>query len=584
MKRILYWALAAGALATLTVSGADAQGGRGWSQWGRDARHHGMAPVAGQRLDRLLADIVYDPFAEQERAEQFGVLAAHFQVPLVDGDDVFMEWKTGTYIPCDPPGWMTDEPCGVNTWNTQIWNERRLHWQGGRLVEKWTFASDWKPPRVPALNFLGPSEPVFHAILVKGHVYVPGAGGTLFKLDRVNGRAVARINPFDTLDRHTYTAGSPVADREGNLYYQAFRLARNNPWTTNIRGAWLVKVRPDGSTSKVSFSELALGAPDPTSLCKTQFSDAVLPWPPSPTAAPPSVPCGSQRPGINATPAIGLDGTVYVGSRAHRADRYSFLLAVNPDLTPKWATSLRNLLNDGCGTPTLPPTGAPGGCKAGAPVGVDPATNEKPAGRIVDPGTNAPVVAPDGSILFATYTEYDSFRGEMFKFDRAGRFKGSYDFGLDVTPNIYSHDGTYSIILKENHYGFGTYCTDPAFCPATENGPFYITQLAPDLTPEWKLANTTTESCSRNPDGTLTCVADHPDGFEWCINAAAVDKNGVVYANSEDGNLYAIAQGGVEKQRIFLQLALGAAYTPLSIGPDGRIYTQNAGHLFVVGQ
>jgi hypothetical protein len=171
----------------------------------------------------------------------------------------------------------------------------------------------------------------------------------------------------------------------------------------------------------------------------------------------------------------------------------------------------------------------------------------------------------------------------MFKFDRAGRFKGSYDFGLDVTPNIYSHDGTYSIILKENHYGFGTYCTDPAFCPATENGPFYITQLAPDLTPEWKFANTTTESCSRNSDGTLTCVADHPDGFEWCINAAAVDKNGVVYANSEDGNLYAIAQGGVEKQRIFLQLALGAAYTPLSIGPDGRIYTQNAGHLFVVG-
>jgi outer membrane protein assembly factor BamB len=78
-------------------------------------------------------------------------------------------------------------------------------------------------------------------------------------------------------------------------------------------------------------------------------------------------------------------------------------------------------------------------------------------------------------------------------------------------------------------------------------------------------------------------VSDHPDGFEWCINAAAVDKNGVVYSNSEDGNLYAIAQGGVEKQRIFLQLALGAAYTPLSIGPDGKIYTQNAGHLFVIG-
>ncbi len=571
-------------LAVVLAASATAQGGRGWNQWGRDARHHGMAPVAGQRLNRVLADVVYDPFVEQERAEQFGVLAGHYPVPLVDGDDVFMEWKTGTYVSCDPPGWMTTEPCGVNTWSTQIWNMRRLHWQGGQLVEKWNFASDWKPPQVPALNFLGPSEPVFHGILDRGFVYVPGVGGTLFKLAQGNGRVLARINPFGTVDSYTFTTGAPVADSHGNLYYQAVRLAQSDPWTTDIRGAWLIKVRPDGSTSKVSFSRLATGAPAPTALCKTQFSDADLPWPPSPTAEPPSVPCGGQRPGINATPAVGLDGTVYVGSRAHRADRYSFLVAVNPNLTTQWTASLRGLLNDGCGTATLPPTGTPGGCKAGAPFGVDPATNEKPAGRIVDPGTNAPVVAPDGSILFAIYTEYDSFRGEMFKFSATGRFKGSYDFGLDVTPNVYSHDGTYSILLKENHYGFGTYCTDPTFCPASGNGPFYITQLAPDLTPEWKFANTTTESCHRNYDGTLSCVADHPDGFEWCINAAAVDKNGVVYANSEDGNLYAIAQGGVEKQRIFMLLALGAAYTPLSIGPDGKIYTQNAGHLFVIGR
>jgi hypothetical protein len=37
-------------------------------------------------------------------------------------------------------------------------------------------------------------------------------------------------------------------------------------------------------------------------------------------------------------------------------------------------------------------------------------------------------------------------------------------------------------------------------------------------------------------------------------------------------------------KRLFLQLALGAAYTPLSIGSDGKIYAQNAGHLFVLGE
>jgi outer membrane protein assembly factor BamB len=74
-----------------------------------------------------------------------------------------------------------------------------------------------------------------------------------------------------------------------------------------------------------------------------------------------------------------------------------------------------------------------------------------------------------------------------------------------------------------------------------------------------------------------------PFGFEWCVNPAAVDVNGVVYANSEDGNMFAINQGGTLKQKIFQQLALGAAFTPASLGSDGKIYSQNAGHMFVIG-
>ena len=122
--------------------------------------------------------------------------------------------------------------------------------------------------------------------------------------------------------------------------------------------------------------------------------------------------------------------------------------------------------------------------------------------------------------------------------------------------------------MKDNHYADEKY---------------QITQLNSQLQPEWTFLSTNTLSRSRGENGEITCADDHPNGFEWCINAPVVDANGTVYANNEDGALYAIHQGGQSAERIFLRLALGAAYTPLSLGPDGKIYTQNDGILFVVG-
>ena len=61
-------------------------------------------------------------------------------------------------------------------------------------------------------------------------------------------------------------------------------------------------------------------------------------------------------------------------------------------------------------------------------------------------------------------------------------------------------------------------------------------------------------------------------------------RDGRVYVNSEDGNVYVLNQGGKLQSQLFLQERVGSAYTPLSLGPDGKIYTQNDGVLFVVGQ
>ncbi|MDP8979013.1 MAG: hypothetical protein M3O35_00320 [Acidobacteriota bacterium] len=358
-----------------------------------------------------------------------------------------------------------------------------------------------------------------------------------------------------------------------------------------------MRVRVDGSFAIVSYKALTSPeAPAAGGACETSFSNSALPWPPSPTAVPGNIACGTQRVGLNIAPAVAPDGTIYSVTRAHFNERYGFLVAVNPDLTKKWAASLRDRLNDGCGVPVsaggiLPPNGAPGGCRVGAKLGVDPATNRPGAGRVLDSASSSPVIMPDGSIIYGAYTRYNYAQGHLMQFTAGGQYVRAFGFGWDETPAIYMHGGTWSVVIKNNHYGdLGSYCSDDNICPPnrTATNPaspteFFVSQLDSNLNLEWSYKSTNTQSCSRNSDGSLKCVSDHPDGFEWCVNAPLVDGNGVVYAASEDGGLYAINQGGTLKQKIFLQLSLGAAYTPTSMGSDGKLYTQNAGHLFVVG-
>lgn len=526
-----------------------------WQQFGGNARHTGTQPVLAQPLKKLYADIVYDPFVEKEMAATNGALYTHFQVPLVDADGVYMEFKSGTYV-------------DNAHWETQNWSIHGLRWENGTLADKWTAPSDWKPVPAGGAAFF---EPVFHSVLANGYLYMPGAGATLLQLDRRDGHVVKRINPFGaSIETNTYMSGVPAADPAGNIYYGAIRFDPAAPWGSDIAGAWLVRVAADGTPAAVPFASLVPNAPKATDQCTTAFDRRTQPrpWPPAPDAVAPTAPCGSVRPGINAAPAIAADGTVYFVGHSNFNPGYSFLLAVKPDLTSKWSASLRNIFNDGCGV-LIPFGTAASNCRQGATAGVDPNDNQRPSGRVIDDATSSPVALPDGTVLYGTYTNYNGARGHMVRYSADGQLLKTYDFGWDTTPAVWQHDGTYSIITKENHYA-----------PPQA---YLITQLDPNLNVEWQFKSTNTQACGRTPSGTIDCVDDQPYGFEWCVNAPAVDSRGTVYVNSEDGRLYAIGQGGVEQESIFLQLALGAGYTPVSIGPDGRLYAQNAGHLFAVG-
>jgi hypothetical protein len=467
-----------------------------WPQWGRTSSHNSSTQAVGQSPEAKLAHFVYDPFVAQEKAEEAGHLLAHYQVPLVDGNSVLLEYKTGKYVSCDPPGSGRPYPCGPDNWNTEIWNERAFIWKNGKLVELWNFQSDWKPePNTDAgghnRDGLWGWEPVFHAALWNGNVFVPGLGGTIYKIAETNGKVVAHYNPFSTVDPNRFVSGPPTIDSRGNIYYNVLGLDAENPWSANVLNSWLVKITPAGVVQKVSYSKL-------TAKATTH---------------------GSQRPGVNVSPAVSADGaTIYTATAAHFNPYDAYLVAVNSDLTAKWHTSLTNL------------------------------GKSKITGEVYDAASASPVVLPDGCVLLGVLGG-SSVRGYLLKFNTAGKYLTFYNFGWDETPAIYVHDGTYSVITKNNYY--------------ETNGPYYITQLSADLVPEWSYKSS--------------------DNFEWCVNAPAVDDDGNVYGDNEDGNLFVIKQGGTLKAKIFLQQATDAAYTPVSIGRDGRIYTLNSGDMFAIG-
>ncbi len=569
-----------------------------WGQWGRNQLHQGSVPVAGQTGSRIQASIVYDPFVSKETQGPYaaGGLLVHYQTPLVDGNDVFMECKTGQYA-------------NIKNWPVQTWCEQKFTWVNGQLVLQWTHINDWKPVPFSA-DKDGPGwEPVYHGALTGNAMYVPAFGGAVWKLDRATGAVLAHITPFGaTLDPNTFAVGPLSADRAGNIYYNVMQLdgTAKDPWAVDVPQSWLVKVTTADVPTAVPWASLVPGTPAPTDQCLWRYSTTNLPWPvlgPDGTPAPPiNVTCGSQRPPVNTAPAIGPDGTIYDVSRASLDDYYGYLIAINPNLTPKWVSSMRNRFHDGCGTQFLPPNGAPGGCRAGAPTGISPPDGLPGSGRVLDDSTSAPVVAPDGSIYYGAYTRYNYAQGHMMRWSSTGVYLdpaapwGGFQFGWDTTPAIFQStapDGTskFAVITKENHYGdVGSYCNDATICPPDRNATdpaypeeFFISSLTPDLQVNWRFKNTNTLSCSTSPNGTFSCVSDHPHNFEWCVNAPAVDGNGTTFANSEDGNLYEIDRNGQLVNAVFTQLALGAAYTPLSIGPDGRIYTQNDGVMFVIG-
>ena len=547
---------------------------RSWFQWGGDAAHDNQSCVRGQALTSVLADIVIDPFVPMELADAGGDLSLHYQSPLLTGALLFTMAKTGTYTPCVHP--ITGgEKCDFWRLDSQVWTEQayRIVESSGELVPLWTFPTDWKP--VPGQSF----EPMFQAALSGDRIVVPAANGGVWELDQQTGAVVEHFAPFDRADvppvrEGVRVAGGIAVGPDGTLYYNAVQVAQSGARV----GSWLVAIAPDGTETIVDYATLIPGAPAAGDPCVYRYNtlDDPYPWPvQNPDGSirlPQAYACGPQQVGLNLTPSVGTDGSVFVATHATFNESYAYVVALGHDLALRWAASLRDHLRDGCGGLIAPDAKV---CPPGTPAGLDPYTGLLPAGAVSDDSSASPVALPDGGVLYGAYSFYNGYRGHMFRFDAAGAILGTYDFGWDTTPSVIGTGPDFKIVTKDNHYGRDANGVDL--------GPYYITELDASLKVLWQVASTNTQSCARATDGSVACTEDHPNGFEWCVNAVAVDRDGTIFANSEDGTAYAITADGLPRDSLFLDQALGAAYTPVALDPRGRIFTLNSGHLAELG-
>src|SRR5881392_2745194 len=94
-----------------------------WPQWAQNAQHNTQSSVLGQALNRNIVNLVYDPLVPAMQAQNDGELLAHYQAPLVDGNDTYMMFKSGTF--------------SLESYASQNWFETKYSWSGGTLVQAW---------------------------------------------------------------------------------------------------------------------------------------------------------------------------------------------------------------------------------------------------------------------------------------------------------------------------------------------------------------------------------------------------------------------------------------------------------------
>jgi len=235
--------------------------------------------------------------------------------------------------------------------------------------------------------------------------------------------------------------------------------------------------------------------------------------------------------GIESSPAISIDGTIYVGSHDSK------LYAINPDGTEKWHF------------------------KAG-----DPVYNEE--WDVWKGILSSPAISSDGTIYIT------SLSNKLYAIDPDGTEKWSFPIKVSVdtwsSPTIGTDGVVYVSSARSDPGGGKIYAINP---DGTEKWHF---QLESDVFPSPTIGTDGTIYTGCGASGPLYALNQNGT-LKWRFqtglhieSTAAIGADGTIYVASWDNNVYAINPNGTENWR-FVTLGYGIASSP-AIASDGTIY------------
>jgi hypothetical protein len=496
----------------------------GWSGFGSNAQHTGLAPVASQPLQSIHWETPVD-LAPQFSGNE---LLIHYGSPLVTpGNTVIVPVKTGPF-----DGFEIEA------------------FDGKTGAPKWTVGTDYLLP--PDFTWV----PEYAPVLAGGRLYFAGAGGTLFYIDRLDTAGVHspvrvafygmdNFNQFSTqLSSSVYIDTPLTADASGDVFF-AFRVFGGNP--LNLTSG-ISRVDPRGNGTFTTATAASGG-------------DSNIGEVPH-----------------NAAPALSNDGkTLYVTLHAPFNEFYGYLVALD-------STTLQLKIN-AAGGPERMFLNDPrnGGVNPGGLLDISTASpTVGPDGDVYVGIMGNPFNGSRGWLLHMSGDLTQLKTPGAFGWDDTVSIVPA-----SMVPS-YRGTSSYLIFTKYNNYaGFDSFSDwgnglnqiailDPN---ATEVEPHASSNGLLTMKPVLTMAGPT-------PDPNFVPFGFPNAVREWCINAAAVDPaTDSVLVNSEDGNLYRWdLKTDTLSQTVNLTTGIGEAYTPTVVGSDGTVYAINDATLFAVGR